>query len=221
MGAMIALGAIGLAGGVFSGIMGANQAKADRQAQIAQLKYQNMVRGMETDLKNIQVLEKWGAQFKQAKLQAVAAGARAGQKKFYLRESLSNKFNQVGNQTSALNAAVISKASGKGLDTSSGTVKAIMRQNAKKSSESNAAIISNFKKEMKNIDTELAGSISAAQFLQPGLSTFYAANTNIPDHSGSILANSIVSGTLGGIASGASAEFALGDEGFKGGLFPA
>ena len=169
MGAVVALGAIGLAGGVFSGIMGAKQASADRQAQIAQLHYQNMIRGMETDYKNIQVLEKWGSQLKQAKFGAVAAGARAGQKKFYAREALSNQFSQVGNQTAALNAAVISKSTGKGLDTSSGTVKAIMRQNAQKSAESNSAIISNFKKEMKNIDTELAGSISAAQFLQPGL----------------------------------------------------
>jgi hypothetical protein len=207
MPAVVALGAIGLAGGVFSGIMGSRQASADRQAKIAQMHYQNMIRGMETDFQNIQILEKWGSQLKQAKLGAVAAGARAGQKKFYAREALSNQFSQVGNQTAALNAAVISKSTGKGLDTSSGTVKAIMRQNAQKASESNSAIISNFKKEMKNIDTELAGSISSAQFLQPALSTFYASNTNIPDNSGAILASSIVSGTLGGISSGISANY--------------
>ena len=203
------MGAIGLAGGVFSGIMGSRQADADRQAKIAQLHYQNMVRGMQTDLKNIQILEKWGTQFRQAKLGAIAAGARAGQKKFYAREALSNKFNQVGNQTQSINAAVISKAGGKGLDMSSGTVKAIMRQNAQKSSESNSAIISNFKKEMVNIDRELVGSISASQFLAPGLQQFYSASTDVPDNSGSILAGSIISGTLGGVASGVSTQMQI------------
>ena len=207
MGAVVALGAIGLAGGVFSGIMGAQQASADRAAQIAQIRYQNLVRGIQTDAKNIQLLSKWATQFKQAKLQAVAAGARSGQKKFYLREALSNQFNQVGNQTQSLNAAVISKAGGKGLNMSSGTVKAIMRQNASKSAESNSAIIQNFKKEMVNIDRELVGSISASQFLKPGLESFYAASDAVPDHSGSILAGSIVSGTLGGISQGIGVEY--------------
>tara|TARA_E500000318_G_scaffold111669_1_gene131144 strand:- start:1515 stop:2144 length:630 start_codon:yes stop_codon:yes gene_type:complete len=207
MGAVVALGAIGLAGGVFSGIMGAQQASADRAAQIAQIRYQNLVRGIQTDAKNIQLLSKWATQFKQAKLQAVAAGARSGQKKFYLREALSNQFNQVGNQTQSLNAAVISKAGGKGLNMSSGTVKAIMRQNAAKSAESNSAIIQNFKKEMVNIDRELVGSISASQFLQPGLESFYAASDAVPDHSGSILAGSIVSGTLGGVSQGIGVKY--------------
>ena len=221
MGAILALGGIGLAGGVFSGIMGSQQASADRAAQIAQIQYQNMMRGMEVDRKNIQRLEKWGAKFKQAKLQAVAAGARAGQKKFYLRETLSKQANQVGNQTSKINAAVLSKSSGKGLSASSGTVRAIMRQNAKYAAESNSAMITNFKKQMVNVDKELAGSISSAQFLQPGLDTFYAASTDfIPDHSGSILANSIVSGTVSGVSAGISAEFAQGEDGFKGFLFP-
>lgn len=216
--AVITLGAIGIAGGVFSGIMGSRQEKANAAAQVAQLKYKNMIRGMETDYNNIQTLEKWGAQFKQAKLQAVAAGARAGQKKFYLKEALGNQFKQVGNQTSALNAALISKASGKGLSSSSGTVKAIMRQNMEKSSESNAAIISNYKKQMKNIDSELAGSISSAQFLQPALQTFYATPEYVPDNSGSILAASIVNGAVGGLSAGASAQFGLAAEG-KEGLF--
>ena len=206
MGAVVALGAIGLADGVFSGIMGSQQASADRAAQIAQIRYQNMVRGMETDLNNIRILEKWGTKFTQSKLSAVAAGARAGQKKFYLREALSNQFNQVGNQTQSLNAAVISKAGGKGLNMSSGTVKAIMRQNSQKSSDSNAAIISNFKKQMVNIDRELVGSISASQFLQPGLQTFYAAGEAVPNHSGSILAGSIVSGLASGLSQGVAAQ---------------
>jgi hypothetical protein len=211
--AVITLGAIGVAGGIFSGILGAQQEKANAAAQIAQIRYQNAIRGMETDLANIQALEKWGAQFKQAKLQAVAAGARAGQKKFYLRETLSNQFKEVGNQTSSINASLISKASGKGLSTSSGTVKAIMRQNIKKSSESNAAIISNFKKQMKNVDSELAGSISSAQFLQPALRTFYATPETVPDNSGSILAASIVNGTVGGLSAGASSEMDIQGQG--------
>jgi len=207
--AVITLGAIGIAGGIFAGILGSRQEKANVAAQIAQIKYQNMIRGMETDYNNIQTLEKWGSQFKQAKLQAVAAGARAGQKKFYLQEALSNQFKQVGNQTSSINAALISKASGKGLSSSSGSVKAIMRQNMAKSSESNAAIISNYRKQLKNIDAELAGSISSAQFLQPALQTFYASPTNVPDNSGSILAAGIVNGAVGGLSAGASTEMGL------------
>ena len=206
MPAFIALGAIGVAGGVFSGILGSQQEKANRAAQIAQIRYQNTVRGIQTDLRNIQTLEKWGAQFKQAKLQALAAGAKSGQKKEYLRQALGNQFKQVGNQTSSINASLISKANGKGLSSSSGTVKAIMRQNMLKSSESNAAIISNYKKQIKNIDSELAGSISSAQFLQPALQEFFAASEDIPDNSGSILAAGIVNGIVGGVSTGLSTK---------------
>jgi len=50
--AVITLGAIGVAGGIFSGILGAQQEKANAAAQIAQIRYQNTVRGIQTDLNN-------------------------------------------------------------------------------------------------------------------------------------------------------------------------
>lgn len=43
--AVITLGAIGIAGGIFSGILGAQQEKANAAAQIAQIRYQNAIRG--------------------------------------------------------------------------------------------------------------------------------------------------------------------------------
>jgi hypothetical protein len=203
---VVALGAIGLAGGIFAGVMGSQQASADRKAQISSIHYQNMIRGMEVDRENIQKTVQWGARLKQAKLAALASGSKAGQKKFFTREALRNQVSQLGNQTFKLNEAVISRVSGKGIGLSSGTAKAIMRQNINKSSESNDALMTNFRRQMQAIDQELTGSISAAQFLSPDLADFVAGRTNIPDHSGSIMASSIVSGTLGGISSGIAAK---------------
>ena len=206
MGAMVALGAVGLAGGIFSGIMGSQQASAEREAQIATMRYQNMMRQIETDNKNIQAMEKYGAQLKQSKLSAIASGARAGQKKFFAKEALRNQVSKLGNQTFKLNEAVISRVSGKGIGLSSGTAKAIMNQNLRKSSEANSALMTNFKRQMTVIDQELVGSISAAQFLEPAQANFKATPINIPDHSGSIMASSIVSGAVGGITAGAGVE---------------
>jgi len=208
MGAVVALGAIGLAGGVFSGIMGSQQASAERNAQILAMRHQNLMRGLKVDRENMQRLTAWGSQLKQAKLSALASGQRAGQKKFFIKEALRNNVSQLGNQTFKLNEAVISKASGKGIGLSSGTAKAILNQNLRKSSESNAALMTNFNRQMAVVDSELTGSISAAQFLEPALGTFNSNPINIPDNSGSILASSIVSGTLGGVSAGAAANYA-------------
>ena len=207
MGAVVALGAIGLAGGVFAGIMGSEQASAERKAEMARMRYQNFLRSLDIDRENIQKMAMYGAKLKQAKLQAVASGAKTGQKKYFAKEALRNQVSQLGNQTFKLNEAVISRASGKGIGLSSGTAKAILRQNINKSSEANAALMTTFKRQMEAVNQELTGSISAAQFLAPDLADFHATPTHLPDHSGSILAGSIVSGLAGGVSQGAAANY--------------
>ena len=190
--------AIGVVGGIASGMLGMAAQESAFQDAKSQMNYGNMVRGVQVDLDNMQRLEAWRSKLVEAKLNAISAGRRAGVKKVYAQEALKNQVNQVGDQTAKINGSLLSTVSGKGISMSSGTAQAILRQNLSKSSEANSTLFLNYGREMQKIDQELAGSISSKQFLEPMMSTFYHTPTQQPDISGSIMLQSVFSGLFSG-----------------------
>ncbi len=207
------IGGLALAGGLF-GAFGASsnaaaQAKAQElQQQQANFKNQwahvadqrNQLRAFQANLERNILIEK-GAN----KDRAIA--------ELYLDKDFLNQKGTLSKQTSATNSQFISTMDSRNVSTTSGTARALLRQNMTAMESNMIALRANYNNAYKDIKNQQNAKLSQRQYAFQEMSVFLPQTGGIVDSSSSALMQGIVQAGISAASAGLSAGMRSGTRG--------
>ena len=193
--------------GVLGG-MGANQ-QAAAQAKQAQMAKENaeFQRRWSVDANNRNILKNNLAKAianKQIETLAISQRAIA---EVYGKMGFDNAKSQYSKQTSQVNSALLSSVSSRGMSSSSGTARALLRQNIANSQTNMANLRITQMNKNRDIETSYQNTLNKRDFNYTQLQTFLAGDTTVANTGtsmGMILGMSALGGLQAGIGAGLS-----------------
>lgn len=210
--AAIALGGIALGQGIFGGLSANSQAQAQAmQSQLAaqnanfQRQWQVQAANRNIDKRNL------ARAINNKKLEQVALTERAIAE-VYQKLGYDNAKGQFSKQTNQVNSALLSSVSGRNIDMSSGTARALLRQNLQNATVNMANLkISNTNK-MRDISTIYQNKLAQRDFNYEEHNVYLPGDTSMA--SGGSMLNVIGGAALSGLSTGISSQLMFGEGGF-------
>ena len=201
------MGGMSMLSGVLGG-MGANQ-QAAAQAKQAQMAKENaeFQRRWTVDANNRNILKNNLAKaIANKQIETLAISQRAISE-VYGKMGYDNAKSQYSKQTSQVNSALLSSVSGRGMSASSGTARALLRQNIANSQTNMANLRITQMNKNRDIETSYQNTLNKRDFNYTELQTFLAGDTSVASTGtsmGMILGMSALGGLQAGIGAGLS-----------------
>jgi len=121
----------------------------------------------------------------------------------YSKLGYDNSKSQFSKQTNQINSALLSSISGRNISASSGTAKALLRQNLLNAKENMISLRINYANKMRDIDTAYDNMLAQRDFNYQELQVFLPGDTSsIQGNMGTIIAQSALGGLQAGIQGG-------------------
>jgi len=121
----------------------------------------------------------------------------------YSKLGYDNSKSQFSKQTNQINSALLSSVSGRNISSSSGTAKALLRQNLLNAKENMINLRVNYANKMRDIDTAYDNMLAQRDFNYQEVQIYLPGDTSlIQGNTSSIIAQSALSGLQAGIQGG-------------------
>lgn len=209
---MLIMGSLALAQGVFGGIMGGQQSKAQAMQQQLQIQQQNFQAEMRTQQENRNLFRQQVEQGKKNKeIERFATEERAFSE-LALREQYKNSRSDLSKQTQQTNDMFLASVSARGMSSSSATVKALLRQNTANAENNMKMMRVNLGSKMRDIENQQKNRLAQRNLGYVSQKTFIPNQQIIADSSSSALMTGIASGVFGGLSAGLAADAEYGGQ---------
>lgn len=209
------LGGLSLAQGLMQGFGAQSQANAQATLQRMQAENANFQRQWQIDASNRNIDKANLAKAINNKKIEQAALSERGIAEVYQKLGYDNSKSQFSKQTNQVNSALLSSIAGRNISASSGTARALLRQNLQNATTNMANLrVSNMNK-MRDIDTVYQNRLAQRDFNYQEFNIFMPGDTSTV--SGGNTAMMIGSAALGGLSAGVTGALMFGKGGGGGG----
>lgn len=217
------MGGLALASGVMGAFGQSGQAKAQAMQQEIQQRNANFRAQWENEANNRNLMRQFQASLEANRAIERGATRERALAELYLDKSFANQKSTLSKQTAEVTATFNSTMSGRGIAGTSGTARALMRQNMEALGANMTALRQNYRTAYKDIEAQQAARLSQRTDTSwPQQTTFIPNKQPIIDASSSALTTGLISAALGGAAAGYAANLEYKGAGGlfgKGGLF--
>ena len=160
MTAMIVMGAMG----ALQSFMGAQGASAEAQAQQAQFEEQEFQRKWQNQVENRNIAKSNAAKWMQNRRIATVANKTRAEQEFWASYNFDNASGHHGRQTKNLNDQLLSRLSGQGVNSNSGTARSILRQATEASQETAKTARINHANQLETIERKQGHALASRNF---------------------------------------------------------
>ena len=201
-----AMGAMALASGVMGALGSASQADAAAQAAEIQQRNANFQNQWAKATQDRNVMREFQANLQRsAQIEKGAATERA-LAEYYLDKSFSNQKSTLSKQTSQVNAQFISSMTSRGITASSGTARAMLRQNIEALGSNMVALKLNHRSAYQDIITQQQTRLGQrGNAFAPDLGVFIPSKGGIANNSSTALTTGLIQAGLSGASVGIQA----------------
>lgn len=199
MGVAIAMGGMALASGIMGAFGSSSSASAQAMAAEIQQRNQNFQNQWQKAAQDRNIMRQWQASLeKNAQIEKGANRERA-MAEMYLDKGFSNQKSTLSKQTAQVNSQFISALAGRNINQTSGTARAMLRQNMEALGANMAALRQNYRTAYNDIAMQhkarLAGRTSS---MAPALDVWLPNTGGIVDNSSTALATGLIQAGLQG-----------------------
>lgn len=196
------MGGGSMATGILKAIYEAQQIAAQEAISGMQIDYSNFQRQWEVDAANRNIFRQRVAQLVKNRSIETAANEDRAIGEFWARENWRNSRSALSKQTMQINGAIIGALNGQGIDPSSGTAKALLRQNMMIAGENATALRINFGNNMRDIEKTYKNRLAERNFDYTEPITFVPAQHITTANARQALWQGILLASLGGTTAG-------------------
>ena len=203
----VVLGGLALAAGVMGAVGASSAASAQAKAQEIAQQQANFKAQWANDANQRNFLRQFQANLERNTLIESGANKDRALAEMYLDKSFDNQKGTLSKQTAATNAQFMNAASNRSVSSSSGTARALLRQNMSAVSANMIALRLNYKQAYKDIENQQNQKLSQRQFSFQEQSVFLPTTGGIADSSSSALTTGLISAGLQGAGAGIQGHY--------------
>lgn len=205
------MGGLSLAQGVFGALGASSQAKAQAMAQEIQQRNANFQRQWQTEAQNRNQMRQFQAALERNIQVEKAANKEKALAELYLDRNFNNQKSTLSKQTAQVNAQFSSTMTGRGISATSGTARALMRQNMESLGNNLVAMKTNYNNAYRDLTSQQSARLAQrVDTMFPAQTTFIPQTGGIMDASSSALTTGLISAGMGAVAQGVSSYFQYG-----------
>jgi hypothetical protein len=213
MGVAIALGGMALASGVMGALGASSQAKAQAMAAEIQQRNANFQAQWQKQAQDRNTMRQFQANLERNVQIEKAANKERAMAELYLDKSFNNQKSTLSKQTAQVNAQFLAATTGRGMNPTSGTARALFRQNIESLGNNMVALKLNHRSAYQDIVTQQQARLAQrASSIVPDLGVFIPAKGGIPDNSSAALTTGLIQAGLQGASAGINAQLQYGNK---------
>jgi hypothetical protein len=200
------MGAMALASGVMGALGSASQADAAAQAAEIQQRNANFQNQWAKATQDRNVMREFQANLQRSTQIEKGAATERALAEYYLDKSFSNQKSTLSKQTSQVNAQFISSMTSRGITASSGTARAMLRQNIEALGSNMVALKLNHRSAYQDIITQQQTRLGQrGNAFAPDLGVFIPSKGGIANNSSTALTTGLIQAGLSGASVGIQA----------------
>lgn len=216
MGVAIAMGGMALASGVMGALGASSQADAQAKAAEIQQRNANFQNQWQKATQDRNVMREFQANLERSTQIEKGAATERALAEYYLDKSFSNQKSTLSKQTSQVNAQFISSMTSRGITASSGTARAMLRQNIEALGSNMVALKLNHRSAYQDIITQQQTRLGQrGNAFAPDLGVFIPSKGGIANNSSTALTTGLIQAGLQGASVGIQAQMQYGKGGDK------
>jgi hypothetical protein len=211
------MGGLALASGVMGALGSSSQAKSDAMAQEIQQRNANFQNEWQKQAQDRNTMRQFQASLERNIQIEKAANKEQAMAELYLDKSFNNQKSTLSKQTAQVNAQFLAATTGRGMNPTSGTARALFRQNIESLGNNMVALKLNHRSAYQDIVTQQQARLAQrASSIAPDLGVFIPSKGGIADNSSAALTTGLIQAGLSGVSAGINAQLEYGG---KGGVF--
>jgi len=208
------MGGLALASGVMGAFGASSQAKAQAAAQEIQQRNANFRAQWENEAQNRNLMRQFQSALETNRAIERGATKERAMAELYLDKTFSNQKSTLSKQTAESTATFNSVMRGRGITGTSGTARALMRQNMEALGANMTALRLNYRNAYKDIESQQVARLAQrVDTSWPQQITFIPNKQPIMDASSSALTTGLISAAISGAATGYAANLQWGGGG--------
>jgi hypothetical protein len=207
------MGGLALAQGVMGAFGASSQASAQYQAQQLAQQQANFRNQWAMAAEQRNQMRQFQANLERNALIERGANTDRAMAELYLDKNFLNAKGTLSKQTAQTNAQFLGTMQARGVGSTSGTARALMRQNMSAVTANMLALKTNYRQSYKDIENQQNQKLSQRQFSFQEQAVFLPTTGGISDTSSSALTTGLISAGLQGISAGYSANLQYGGGG--------
>jgi hypothetical protein len=201
-----AMGAMALASGVMGALGSASQADAQAKAAEIQQRNANFQNQWAKATQDRNVMREFQANLERSAQIETGSATERALAEYYLDKSFSNQKSTLSKQTSQVNAQFISSMTSRGITASSGTARAMLRQNIEALGSNMVALKLNHRSAYQDIITQQQTRLGQrGNAFAPDLGVFIPSKGGIANNSSTALTTGLIQAGLSGASVGIQA----------------
>ena len=213
MGVAIAMGGMALASGIMGAMGASSQAAAQAAAQKLQQQQANFKNEWAHAAEQRNQMRQFQANLERNTLIERGANTDRALSELYLDKNFQNAKGTLSKQTAATNAQFLGTMQARGMGSTSGTARALLRQNMSAVSANMIALKTNYRQSYKDIENQQSQKLGQRQFSFQEQSVFLPVTGGIADSSSTALTTGLINAGIQGAAAGYSANLQYGGGG--------
>lgn len=212
--AAITLGGMALASGVMGAFGASQQASAQAMAQEISQRNANFQAKWNKAIQDRNAMRVFQANLERNMQIEKSANKERALSELYLDQGFANQKSQLSKQTAQVNSQFIGTLTGRGIDQSSGTARAMLRQNLEALGNNMVALKLNYRNAYNDIVNQQQVRLSQrASTIAPDTGVFLPSTGGIANGSSSALITGLIQAGLQGAATGYAAQLKFGNGG--------
>ena len=211
------MGAAALGSGVMSAMGASSAASAQAQAQKLQQQQANFKNEWAQAAEQRNQMRQFQANLERNALIERGANTDRALSELYLDKNFQNAKGTLSKQTAATNAQFLGTMQARGMGSTSGTARALLRQNMSAVSANMIALKTNYRQSYKDIENQQSQKLGQRQFSFQEQSVFLPVTGGIADSSSTALTTGLINAGIQGVSAGVSAGLQYGGSGGGGG----
>ena len=213
MGVAIAMGGMALASGVMGALGASSQAKSQAMAAEIQQRNANFQNQWQKEAQDRNTMRQFQANLERNIQIEKAANKERAMAELYLDKSFNNQKSTLSKQTAQVNAQFLAATTGRGMNPTSGTARALFRQNIESLGNNMVALKLNHRSAYQDIVTQQQARLAQrGSSISPDLGVFIPAKGGIADNSSAALTTGLIQAGLSGAAAGINAQLQYGNK---------
>lgn len=213
MGVAIAMGGMALASGIMGAFGASSNAKAQAMAAEVQQRNQNFQNEWAKAQQDRNTMRQFQANLERNSQIEKSANRERALSELYLDKSFSNQKSTLSKQTAEVNSEFIGTMTNRNISQTSGTARALLRQNMEALGSNMAALKLNYRSAYKDIENQQNMRLAQrGSSMAPDLGIFLPNKGGIADNSSSILTTGLIQAGLQGAAVGINAQMQYGSK---------
>lgn len=199
------LGAAALGTGVMGAMGSSSAAAAQAKAQEIQQQQTNFKNQWAYEANQRNQMRAFQANLERNAMIERGANTDRAVQELYLDKNFQNQKGTLSKQTASVNAQFLGTLSSRSIGSSSGTARALLRQNMSAVEANMIALKTNYRQAYKDIENQQNQKLSQRQFEFQEQSVFLPTTGGIVDTSASALTTGLIQAGISGVAAGTSA----------------